>query len=294
MTFNLIPLIPTPVEQLDDPLADRCGVKLLVKRDDLIHPLVTGNKWRKLKYNLLEASRLGLRRLLTFGGAYSNHIRAVAAAGHLAGFETVGVIRGEEHVPLNPVLSSACGFGMKLEYICRSSYRQKHSPVVLEPLVQRYAPCYLVPEGGTNALAVKGVRELIAELDFDFDYICCACGTGGTLAGIVDGLAGRRRALGVAVLKGGAFLKNSVDDLLKPAKYDNYSLLLNYHFGGYAKQTRELLAFMDEFSSRHQIPLDPVYTGKLFYAVRDLLNRGYFERGSTVVVLHTGGYLRRG
>ncbi len=291
--FDLTPLIPTPVEQIHDPLADRCGVRLLVKRDDLIHPLVTGNKWRKLKYNLLEAGRLGFRRLLTFGGAYSNHIRAVAAAGYLAGFETVGVIRGEEHIPLNPVLSSASSFGMQIEYICRSSYRQKQSLVVLEPLLQRYAPCYLVPEGGTNALAVKGVQELIAELDFDFDYICCACGTGGTLAGIVHGLAGQRRALGVVVLKGGAFLKSSVDELLKPAKYDNYSLLLSYHFGGYARQTRELLAFMDEFSSKYQIPLDPVYTGKLFYAVWDLLNRGYFERGSTVVVLHTGGYMRR-
>lgn len=288
----LTPMLPTPVDEIFDPLLDAKGVRLLVKRDDLIHPQVSGNKWRKLKYNLLEARRLGYSRLLTFGGAYSNHIRAVAAAGYLTGLETVGVIRGEEHLPLNPVLEYACKLGMRLEYISRSDYREKYSERVLKPLLERYEPCYLVPEGGTNPLAVQGMQEMVAEIDIDYDYICCACGTGGTLAGIVAGLAGRRRALGVVVLKGGGFLKGEVDRLLE-STHDNYSLLLDYHFGGYARQSRELLSFIGDFSAKHRIPLDPVYTGKLFYAVWDLLKQGYFAPGSCVVVLHTGGYLTR-
>lgn len=285
--------LPTPIDEIFDPLLDSRGVRLLVKRDDLIHSQVFGNKWRKLKYNLLEAHRLGYSRLLTFGGAYSNHIRAVAAAGYLTGLETVGIIRGEEHLPLNPVLEYARNLGMQLSYISRSDYREKYSDRVLQPILERYPSCYLIPEGGTNSLAVKGVQELVEELDFDYNYICCACGTGGTLAGIVAGLAGRHQALGVAVLKGGSFLKGEVDRLLEPLRYDNYSLLVDYHFGGYAKQTRELLEFIGAFSAKYQIPLDPVYTGKLFYAVWELLKQGYFERGSSVVVLHTGGYLKR-
>ncbi|MCS6885697.1 MAG: pyridoxal-phosphate dependent enzyme [Acidobacteriota bacterium] len=281
--------LPTPVIEIFDPVFKRCGVRVLVKRDDLVHEQVQGNKWRKLKYNLLRAKELGYKRIVTFGGAYSNHVYAVSAAGWLLGFETVAIIRGEER-PFNHVLSKAVAFGMKLEYLSRREYRRKDSPEALR-LLERYSPCYVLPEGGTNHLAVEGVSELIAELNFDYDYICCACGTGGTLAGLVSGLAGRRYCIGVSVLKGGGFL---LDEVRRFTSHDNYCVLLDYHFGGYAKTKPPLQNFIEEFVFRHGIPLEPVYTGKLFYAVYDLVRQGAFKRGSTIVLLHTGGILRRG
>lgn len=181
--------LPSPLTELHDDRAGRFGIRLYLKRDDLLHPDVLGNKWRKLKYNLAAASVLGQTRLLTFGGAYSNHVRAVAAAGRLFGFETVGVIRGDKHDPLNDSLAYAVSQGMRLTYLDRSAYRQKAEPAVLASLVDEFGPCYVVPEGGSNGPGVRGCTELAAEIDVEFDVICCASGTGATLAGIAAGLS---------------------------------------------------------------------------------------------------------
>lgn len=197
--------VPSPLAELHDDRVARHGVRLLLKRDDLIHPELTGNKWRKLKYNLEAARDYGARTLLTFGGAYSNHIRAVAAAGHYFGFATVGVIRGEEHLPLNDTLAYAVSRGMRLAYLDRGTYREKMKPEVIRRLREEFGDFYLVPEGGSNALAIPGCAELVEEIAERFDVICCPVGTGGTLAGIASALGEGQRAIGFSVLKGGDF-----------------------------------------------------------------------------------------
>ncbi|GGG46115.1 1-aminocyclopropane-1-carboxylate deaminase [Hymenobacter glacieicola] len=265
-------------------------------REDLNHPELPGNKWRKLKYNLLEARRLGHDTLLTFGGAYSNHLAAVAAAGRLTGLRTIGVVRGEElsSRPLNPTLAQARADGMELHFLDRATYRRKQEPEVEAALLQKTGPAYVLPEGGSNLLALPGCAELVPELAAltAFDALCVACGTGGTLAGLLTGLAGQREALGFAALKGADFLRADVDALTRQASglsYANWTLLTQYHGGGYARLSPELRSFIQEFQHRHGVLLDPIYTSKMLVGVLDLLNRGYFRRGSTVVAIHTGG-----
>ncbi|TPE45245.1 1-aminocyclopropane-1-carboxylate deaminase/D-cysteine desulfhydrase [Pontibacter mangrovi] len=281
-----------PLQKLEDELLQEKGVELWVKREDLLHPHISGNKWRKLKYNLQEAKRQGHHTLLTFGGAYSNHISATAAAGKEYGFKTIGIIRGEEHLPLNPTLLFATSCGMQLHYISREKYKSKAEPDFLEELQQQFGNLYLLPEGGTNLLAVKGCTEIVQDIDLKYDYLCCAMGTGGTLAGIVAGLAGERQVLGFPALKGGEFLRREVEELVQAYSghaYSNWQLITDYHFGGYAKVKPELLAFMEEFKQKHHIPLEPIYTGKMMYGLFDLIGQGYFARGSRVVAVHTGG-----
>lgn len=273
------PLVPSPVAELRDGRLARAGVRLLVKRDDLIHPEIPGNKWRKLKYNLAAAREQGHGTLLTFGGAYSNNIRATAAAGRYFGFATVGVIRGEEHLPLNPSLAYAAGQGMRLTYMDRTTYRRKHEAEVIGRLRERFGDVYLLPEGGSNALAVRGCAELPAEIGEPFDVICCAVGTGGTLAGIAAGLSDGRQALGFSVLKGGAFLSGEVARLQTEAygrTTGNWSIDLEHHFGGFAKRTPELDASIADFRARHGITLDWVFLAKMDYGIYELAGRGAF------------------
>lgn len=267
-------------------------MSLFVKREDLIHPYLSGNKWYKLKYNLQEAKRLKKDSLLTFGGAYSNHIYSTSAAGKIINLDTIGIIRGEEHTPLNPTLSFAKANGMKLFYLDRKSYRKKNSSKIINELKIKFGDFYLLPEGGTNELAVKGCREILNSINIDFDYICCPCGTGGTIAGLISGLKGKKFALGFAVLKGASFLKEDVSALLIKVdnnKYDNWDINLDYHFGGYAKYNRELLKFVYEFVSKNKISIEPIYTGKMFFGIYDLISKGYFPDGSKIVAIHTGG-----
>ncbi len=205
--------LPSPLQEVADDRLARAGVRLSLKRDDLISRELPGNKWRKLKYNLDAARRQGHDVLLTFGGAYSNHIRATAAAGRAFGFSTIGVIRGEEHLPLNPSLSYAAGQGMRLAYLDRTTYRAKAEPDVVAALRDRFGDFYLIPEGGSNGLAARGCAEIPAEIGRPFDVMCCPCGTGGTLAGIAAGLGDGQRALGFSVLKGGQFLTGTVAGL---------------------------------------------------------------------------------
>ena len=279
------------VATLRDERLDAHGVTVLLVRDDLVDPELPGNKWRKLKYNLVAAREQGFGTLLTFGGAYSNHLRAVAAAGRRFGFQTIGVVRGEEHLPLNPSLAYAAAQGMTLKYLDRETYRRKHTPTVLAQLEREWGACYVIPEGGSNALAVKGCAELPAEIGTDFDVICCPVGTGGTLAGLAAGLSSGRRALGIAVLKGAGFLADEVRELQRQAlgaPTDNWSIDLDHHYGGYAKRTPDLDAFVADFEIRHGIALDPIYTGKLLAGLYDLIAQSAFPAGTRLAVVVTG------
>lgn len=285
------------LQKIQDALFKSHQIDAYVYRLDLIHPQVSGNKGYKLKYNLLEAKAQGKNTVLTFGGAYSNHIYATAAAGRESGFKTIGIIRGEEHLPLNSTLQFAKDAGMHLHYMDRGTYRDKHTPEVIAQLQKEFGDFYLVPEGGSNALAVKGCTEILPALDIDFDVVTTACGTGGTLAGLVAHLPAHQKVLGFPALKGGNFLYKDVESLLDayyarenlPDTRREFTLMTDYHFGGYAKKKPALEAFIDDFQQKHSIPIEWIYTGKMFYGVYDLIQKKYFDPGTTIVTLHTGG-----
>ncbi len=283
---------PTPIQEIHDAVLDKAGVRLLIKRLDQVHPVISGNKWYKLKYNLLAARAQGVDSLLSFGGAYSNHIHALAGAGAEYGFKSIGVIRGEQHQPLNPTLQFAVDHGMQLSYLNRADYRLKNSAAIIERLKAEFGDFYLIPEGGSNDLAVKGCAEIVDDIDQPFDVIACACGTAGTLSGLIAGLQGQHQALGLAVLKGADFLRDEVRSLLSAGgyrQYENWQINLDYHFGGYAKTKPELLEFTHRFETVHGIPLEPIYTGKLLFGIYNLIVAGRFQPGQTVLALHSGG-----
>lgn len=286
----LIPYQNTPVMELGS-IFEQYRVRLFVKREDLNHPFVSGNKWWKLRDNLEQAARNGKRTLLTFGGAYSNHLLATAAAARELGFESVGIVRGEETVPLNSTLSFARDFGMKLHYISRENYRRKNEAAFLQHLRRMFGDFYSIPEGGTNELAVAGCadwgRLLLAETDFDF--VCLPVGTGGTVAGLVSGLDGRKKVIGFPVLKGAEFLSA---EIAKFTHLTNWQLIHDYHFGGYAKNTPVLSAFIERMEKAFNLPLEFVYSGKALFGVVDLLEKKFFPPDSRILFLHTGG-LRR-
>ncbi|GAA2823539.1 pyridoxal-phosphate dependent enzyme [Kribbella solani] len=287
----LAPRLPSPVSELVDDRLTGAGVRVVLKRDDLIHPEIPGNKWRKLKYNVSAARDQGFRTLLTFGGAYSNHIRATAAAGYYGDFDTIGVIRGEEHLPLNPSLAYAEARGMRLTYLDRTTYRAKTTEPVISDLHQEFGDFCLLPEGGSNKKAVVGCAELTAELTEPFDALFCAVGTGGTLAGIAAGLAEDQMVIGVPVLKGATSLEDEIVQLQRSAyggRAGNWRLESDYHFGGYAKRTAELDAFIEEFEERHGVLLDWVYEAKMMYALFDLVRGGAFAAGTAIVALISG------
>jgi 1-aminocyclopropane-1-carboxylate deaminase len=283
--------LPSPVQQLRDPALDRYGVELSLKRDDLIHPDVPGNKWRKLRLNLLEALAAEHDTLVTFGGAYSNHIRAVAAAGAFLGLRTIGLIRGEEHLPLNPTLAYARSHGMELSYVDRTTYRSKTDAEFLGFLHDRFGSFYLVPEGGSNALGVRGCADIGAELERTYDLVVCPSGTGGTLAGLSAGVPENQRTLGVAVLKGAGFLNDDVRRLQQEAFgriTRNWSIELNYHFGGFAKMPQELMAFSGDLEDRHGLRIERVYVAKMLYMIFDMARSGRVEPGTAVLAVITG------
>jgi 1-aminocyclopropane-1-carboxylate deaminase len=283
--------LPSPLEELADDRLAAAGLRLYLKRDDLINPEIPGNKWRKLTYNVEEARRRGSRQLLTFGGAYSNHIRATAAAGHYFGFSTVGIIRGEEHLPLNPSLAYAVRRGMRLAYLDRTAYRAKMHPEVIAGLRARFGEFYLLPEGGSNANAARGCAEIPAEISEPVSVICCPCGTGGTLAGIAGGLAPGQRAIGFAVLRGGEFLARDVAGLQVTAfgtASANWAIEHDYHFGGFARRTPELDWFIADFRDRHGLTLDWVYTAKMMYGLYALAAQAAFPPGTSLAAVITG------
>ncbi|MET8944849.1 pyridoxal-phosphate dependent enzyme [Streptomyces sp. NPDC004542] len=290
----LRPRLPSPLWEVTDERFTRHGVRLLLKRDDLIHPDLIGNKWRKLVPNVEAAAG---RTIVTFGGAYSNHLRATAAAGRLLGLTTVGVVRGQELAdrPRNPSLARCEADGMRLHFIDRSTYRRKTEPGTLDALLRALGTpdAYVVPEGGSNAEAVRGCQALGRELrdhDVFVDVVALACGTGGTLAGTAAGLGPGRRALGIPVLKGG-FLTAGTRELQERAfggRRGTWSLDDRFHFGGYARVTPELEAFAADFEDRHGLPVERLYVAKLLYALVALAGEGAFPRGTTVAAVVTG------
>ncbi|HLT32922.1 MAG TPA: pyridoxal-phosphate dependent enzyme [Aquaticitalea sp.] len=261
---------------------------LSLKPDYLIHPTISGNKSRKLKYNLLEAKKLNKTTLLTFGGAYSNHIAATAAAGKEFGFATIGVIRGKEladKIDTNPTLKFAQACGMIFKFVSREVFREKASEEFLMQLHEEFGNFYLLPEGGTNALAVKGCEEILTMDDAEFDFICCPVGTGGTISGLINSSLPHQKILGFPALKGD-FLR---EEIAKFTSKSNWNLVNDYHFGGYAKINRELISFINEFKANYGIPLDPIYTGKMMFGIFDLMAKGYFPNESKILAIHTGG-----
>ncbi len=300
LKFLPLELIPHPsLHTLSDSVLTSASVDLQVLRLDQIHPQLGGNKYYKLRHNLLTAKSQGFQTILTFGGAYSNHIYATAAAGQLYGFQTIGIIRGEQHLPLNATLQFAQECGMQLHYLDRDAYRHKHDPALLARFQQRFGDFYLIPEGGTNVLALTGVKEMIKHSHTDFDWICTPCGTGGTLAGLLLGLKPYQKALGFSALKGGVFLVDEVKTLLQQYQQihpevalphlEQWSIQLAYHFGGYAKRKPALDTFITDFQNTHQMPIEWIYTGKMFYGIYDLIKKGFFEKGQRILALHTGG-----
>ncbi|WP_299106083.1 pyridoxal-phosphate dependent enzyme [uncultured Winogradskyella sp.] len=264
------------------------SISVVVKREDLIHTFISGNKYRKLKYNLLKAREINSSALLTFGGAFSNHIAAVAFAGKKYGFNTVGIIRGEElehKSELNPTLAFAKSCGMKFKFISREAYRTKTNLEFINQLKIEFGTFYLIPEGGTNELAIKGCEEILLPEDADFDYVCCAVGTGGTISGIINASNKYQKILGFPGLKGD-FLQQ---DIRKFANQDNWKLITDYHFGGYGKIKPELISFINKFRRDNNIPLDPIYTGKMMYGIFDLIEKEFFPPNSKILVIHTGG-----
>ncbi|MEU1177655.1 pyridoxal-phosphate dependent enzyme [Streptomyces sp. NPDC005820] len=288
---DLRPRLPSPLQEAADDRFARHGVRLLLKRDDLIHPELIGNKWRKLVPNLSAAAG---RTVLTFGGAWSNHLRATAAAGRLLGLRTVGVVRGDELAgrPLNPSLARCAADGMRLHFVDRATYRRKADPQTLAALLRtaRAEDAYVVPEGGGNAVAVRGCRALGAELRGRADVVAIACGTGGTLAGLAAGLDAGQRALGIPVLKGG-FLGEDIRALQTEAfggPTGDWRLDERFHFGGYARVTPGLEAFAEDFERRHRLPVERLYVAKLLYGLVALAEEGAFPGGTTVAAVVTG------
>jgi len=315
----------SPLQEIFSPETERAGVRLLIKRDDLIHPQFGGNKWRKLKYNIEHMLRNDIDTLVTFGGAWSNHIHATAAAGKHFGIDTIGIIRGEPGRTPSDTLQFARHCGMQLFFLDRQQYRQQHQPEVLNRLVKRYAgdpadTCVL-PEGGSNALAVTGCREIveeiIKEIGSDFDIICCSTGTGATLAGLAcalqdhpDPVINDKQAIGFCALKLSrdpqhrsetrSGLEQDIDrhirDNLRAAStpesnglHVNWKLVTDYHFGGYARIDDQLVDFMQGFRRQQGIRLDAVYTGKMFYGLLQQIKQGHYKRGTTIVAVHSGG-----
>lgn len=287
----LISYTHPPVQELRSPILEEAGVQLRVVREDLNHALVSGNKWWKLKYNLIRARTLEADTLLTLGGAYSNHIHAVAAAAHELGFRSIGVIRGEETLPLNPTLKFANDHGMQLHYVSRAEYQSRSSAEFIDQLHVRFGEFYFIPEGGTNALAIQGCVEFGEKLvrEMDFDVLCLPVGTGGTMAGILQALRPHQQVIGFSALKDGGFLEAEIKKWLGLTVTASWRLETRFHFGGYAKTTKELDAFLDAQETVNQLPLDPVYTGKALYGALELVRKGEIQRGSTVLVIHTGG-----
>ena len=264
------------------------SISLFIRREDLIHPFISGNKFRKLKYNLVHAKAENHHTLLTFGGAFSNHIAATAFAGKEYGFKTIGIIRGDElesKILINPTLKFAQECGMQFKFVTREEYRHKTEADFIENLKHEFGDFYYVPEGGTNEFAVQGCEEILTQDDSQYDFVCSAVGTGGTISGIINSSFPHQKVLGFPALKGD-FLNN---EIRKFVHKENWELITDYHFGGYGKVNPELIAFVNQFYAENQVPLDPIYTGKMVFGVIDLISTNYFPENSKILLIHTGG-----
>jgi 1-aminocyclopropane-1-carboxylate deaminase len=257
---------------------------------DRLHPVVSGNKGFKLKGHLQEALRSSASPIITFGGAWSNHLVATAYAAQEAGLIAIGIVRGERPSALSPTLSSALRYGMQLEFISRQDYAEKTSPHFLHQLSLRYPGAYIIPEGGAGPLGIRGSEEILREVDSsNHTHILCAIGTGTMFLGLVRASLPGQTVIGVPVLKGVDPLSTAMPGTITPEQSERACLLHGYHFGGYARHPKELLNFMNEFYRETAIPSDIVYTGKLFYALRDTIRNDHFPESARLLVIHSGG-----
>lgn len=276
----------SPVQSINDPLFDEKGLEVFIKRDDLIHPLISGNKWRKLKYTLIKARNECKNHLVTFGGAFSNHLLATSATAAQFGFQSTGFVRGEEVT--NDMLFLCRLHGMELIFTDRERYR--HKQALFDELFGHDPNAFFVDEGGASEEGVKGCEELVAELKENYDHILCACGTGTTAAGIIRGLSEHQvntTLHAIPVLRNGHFIGDEIKHHLKQDA--NFELHTEYHFGGYAKTTPELINFIKHFVAATGILIDPVYTGKMLFALYNLARKDFFKSGQRILAIHTGG-----
>lgn len=281
--------IPSPIQALQHPSLTQANLALDIKRDDLIHPFVSGNKWRKLKFNFKQCQAEDKDTLLTFGGAYSNHIAATAYAGNQMGVKTVGVIRGDEFNTLNTTLDFAQKNGMYLHFVSRSDYKKKSESYFLEELKALFGDVFIIPEGGANWYGVQGCYSILEEVNQPYDFICCAAGTGTTAAGIFNSKSDDQKLVVFPAIKGAEELINDIIKWKETPDLDTLAIITDYHFGGYAKLNNELINFANEFYLNHQIPLDLIYTAKMMYGLFNLIEKKYFPKNSRILVIHSGG-----
>lgn len=280
---------PTPTTEIKLPILEEKEVSLWIKRDELTHPTIQGNKWRKLKYNLQFAEKKNIKTLVTFGGPVSNHIYSTAAAGLQFGFKTIGVIRGYEHLPLTPTLQFAKDCGMELIFLDKQKYAARYGADFLQSIESKYGEFHLIPDGGANALAMKGVAELFDEIEIEYDVCCISIGTGTTLAGALLNPK-NKNTIGFSSLKGEG-IETEINQLLNPfdAIKNQWQINKNYQFGGYGKTTQELMNFVNYFYDKTNIQLDPIYTSKMIFGILDMVKKDKFVVGTKILALHTGG-----
>lgn len=286
--LNANPVLSQPI---NDPILDAKGIKLVVKRLDLIHPEISGNKFFKLKYNLEEAKSQGKDTILTFGGAYSNHISATASGAKAENLNAIGIIRGDTTTTLNPTLLEAQSKGMELYFVSREEYRKKGNLEFIENLKEKFGDFFLIPEGGTNKFAIKGTTEILQNQDEEFSHVICSIGTGGTFAGLAASIKPSQKLIGISSLKG-EFIHQEIKNLLDKHHISPAGIMeikSTFHFGGYAKYNEELIDFIWEFYHKTQIVLDPIYTGKLAFAVWEMIKKNEFENGAKILLIHSGG-----
>ena len=277
--------IQTKNQKLIIPFFKEKELEVYLKREDLIHPIISGNKFRKLKYNILSFDKKN--QLISFGGAYSNHLLALSYIGKHENLNTVGIVRGDElkNIELNPTLKRCLENGMKLKFVDRNEYRSRNNEYYIEKLKNTYKNSVIIPEGGTNEKGIKGCEEILTVSDAKFDYICCAVGTGGTISGVINASSKHQKVIGFPALKGDFLF----DDIKKLTSKSNWSLQTNYHFGGYAKYTDELIRFINDFNKDTGVLLDPIYTVKMIFGILDMIKKNQFKKGSKILAIHTGG-----
>ncbi len=288
MNEDLLLRLPSELVPLEIPFFANLGISLWIKREDLVHPKWGGNKYRKLKYNLLAFQKGDFETLVTFGGLHSNHIYATAAICNELDIRCIGIIRGEEAIE-SPTITFARSLGMQISYVSRAMYKNPQACIELLKLDETH---YIVPEGGTNELAVKGTEEVAKEVYEQLGRwpkaIICPFGTGGTAAGILNGMNGNSELMIFPALKGN-WISPAFSNLLPNNLLSNFQILTDYHFGGYGKFSQVLIDFISEFYEQTNIPLDPLYTGKMVYGFLDWAKKNPPEGGSEFVIIHTGG-----
>lgn len=309
-TLNLTPILqdislPSPAQQIFPDWEHADEVQLWVKRDDLIHPIVSGNKWRKLRYTLERAVGTGVRHIVSFGGAHSNHLHALGYACNSLNIKLTAIVRGHFHNNPTPMLQDLVAWQADVQFVDRKTYQLRNDETYLASLAQQYPNAMFIPEGGSSEFALAGVADIIRELTQRYDYLLTPVGSGGTLAGIIHGAMSQpvplhTKIIGIAVLKGEGYLEELVSNLLSsqamlPSQANtcepiaDWHINHQFHFNGYAKATPELHQFCQSFNETLSVPIEPVYSGKLFWAVKELIAKKAFIPGSKILLLHTGG-----